>query len=386
MTEGLPAEGCIDIGLSVADGRIASVDIRNHRNHAALVPLIGHSAEDGVRLLTRLYSVCRIAQGLAGAAAVEQAAGLRVGAIQDAARSTLLMAETVLEHASRAALDWPLLLGEPPDVAAVKILRAALADFHRDLYPDGDWMCPGGGRLMVDGKALAGRAMQAGRCLREAVFGGEAPLNPEAWQQWVAGGKTPAARLVAKLRADGLAGFGASLVTALPDLDSGTLDARLAADDGAFAARPDWLGSAHETGPLTRSSNHPLVAAILCEQGAGIEARIAARLVELDLTAQKMQDYLLGLCNDNGSMLTLVTGHGLGIVEAARGRLIHRVELQEGCLARYQILAPTEWNFHPAGALAQGLVGAPAGADPAYRARLLVAALDPCVATRVRVL
>jgi len=176
-----------------------------------------------------------------------------------------------------------------------------------------------------------------------------------------------------------------SQVTALPDLDSGALDARLAADDGVFVARPDWLGSAHETGPLMRLWSHPLVVAIRRERGAGIEARVAARLVELELTVQKLRDYLLGLCNDQGSMLTLVTGHGLGIVEAARGRLIHRVELQEGHLSRYQILAPTEWNFHPNGALAQGLLGAPAGADPSQRARLLVAALDPCVATRIRV-
>ena len=53
----------------------------------------------------------------------------------------------------------------------------------------------------------------------------------------------------------------------------------------------------------------------------------------------------------------------------------------------YTIVAPTEWNFHPQGALAQGLVGRRvADAEHAVRdARVLVQALDPCVACGVEV-
>jgi len=53
----------------------------------------------------------------------------------------------------------------------------------------------------------------------------------------------------------------------------------------------------------------------------------------------------------------------------------------------YRIVAPTEWNFHPDGALVRGLIDRPAAdADTACRdAALLVQALDPCVAYAIEV-
>jgi coenzyme F420-reducing hydrogenase alpha subunit len=78
-------------------------------------------------------------------------------------------------------------------------------------------------------------------------------------------------------------------------------------------------------------------------------------------------------------------GEGLAQVEAARGVLVHWLRLEGGSVAGHRILAPTEWNFHPQGALAQGLAGLPAGSGLAGLARLLVDAVDPCVACHVEV-
>jgi Ni,Fe-hydrogenase I large subunit len=65
---------------------------------------------------------------------------------------------------------------------------------------------------------------------------------------------------------------------------------------------------------------------------------------------------------------------------------VHWVRLTEGQVDDYRILAPTEWNFHPDGALAAGLLGLPADADLASLARLLVDAIDPCVESSVEVI
>ena len=77
----------------------------------------------------------------------------------------------------------------------------------------------------------------------------------------------------------------------------------------------------------------------------------------------------------------------LGAVETARGLLLHRVRLVDGRVAHYQIVAPTEWNFHPDGALVRGLRTMVADDDETLeqRARLAVQALDPCVAFRIEV-
>jgi len=135
------------------------------------------------------------------------------------------------------------------------------------------------------------------------------------------------------------------------------------------------------TGPFTRHAGHPLVAAL----GQGLSARLAARLLELDLSLRRMQELVHGIEADQGLQLPPASGTGLAVVEAARGRLAHRLELENGKVTRYQILAPTEWNFHPQGALPQGLLGQPAGDDALQRVRHLIAALDPCVACKIEV-
>ena len=72
---------------------------------------------------------------------------------------------------------------------------------------------------------------------------------------------------------------------------------------------------------------------------------------------------------------------GIGQVEAARGRLVHCVELERGVVKHYQILAPTEWNFHPLGVVARGLETLTTKNEILLRkqADLLINAIDPCV-------
>ena len=74
-------------------------------------------------------------------------------------------------------------------------------------------------------------------------------------------------------------------------------------------------------------------------------------------------------------------------VENARGLLIHLVRFDTERAATYRIVAPTEWNFHPAGAMAAALLGSPAP-DPetlCLRATRIAQSLDPCVACRVEI-
>jgi coenzyme F420-reducing hydrogenase alpha subunit len=72
---------------------------------------------------------------------------------------------------------------------------------------------------------------------------------------------------------------------------------------------------------------------------------------------------------------------GLSQIEAARGRLIHRVALRGRRVSRYQIVSPTAWNFHPVGPAAEGLRRV-VNNDPEgvpNKAALLIEAIDPCV-------
>ena len=79
-------------------------------------------------------------------------------------------------------------------------------------------------------------------------------------------------------------------------------------------------------------------------------------------------------------------GRGLAQVEAARGRLVHGVEIEDGIVRRYAVLAPTEWNFHADGGAALGLAEiASHERDAREIADLFVTTVDPCVGYELRV-
>jgi Ni,Fe-hydrogenase I large subunit len=63
------------------------------------------------------------------------------------------------------------------------------------------------------------------------------------------------------------------------------------------------------------------------------------------------------------------------------------MEVEQGRVKRYRIVAPTEWNFHPRGPLVMGLAGTAAVDEEEARRKALwlVQALDPCVACAIEV-
>ena len=85
--------------------------------------------------------------------------------------------------------------------------------------------------------------------------------------------------------------------------------------------------------------------------------------------------------------MRLDADEGLATVETARGLLLHRACVRDECVVDYQIVAPTEWNFHPGGALVRGLEGIDSDDERGLlrSARLAVHALDPCVGFRIEV-
>ena len=148
--------------------------------------------------------------------------------------------------------------------------------------------------------------------------------------------------------------------------------------DPAFARHPTWRGAPAETGALARLQADPLLAELMRTSESNVPARFVARLRELALL-------LTGRTTATVGALTLPSGAGVAWVENARGLLVHQVRLDGQRVADYRIVAPTEWNFHPGGALALELSGTRAGDRDSLRIRTtrLVESLDPCVVCRV---
>jgi Ni,Fe-hydrogenase I large subunit len=132
--------------------------------------------------------------------------------------------------------------------------------------------------------------------------------------------------------------------------------------------------------------------------------RIAARALEAQLVADKMTDWLNELEDNLGRrVLAMHNGtrwdpdswpnscRGFGRHEAPRGSLGHWVEIEDGAIRNYQVIAPSTWNGGPRDAMGQrgpyeaALIGHPV-ADPDKPLELLrtIHSFDPCLACAVQ--
>jgi len=151
-----------------------------------------------------------------------------------------------------------------------------------------------------------------------------------------------------------------------------------------------------ETGALARQlvDGQPLIRAVVAQRGAGVAARVLARLVEFCRVVPAMERWLDGF--DLGAPWCVTRRpaeacSGVGLVEAARGTLGHWLTLRRGSIHRYQIVAPTTWNFSPRdaagrpGALEQALAGLPVPAQGTLPAAVhhVVRSFDPCMVCTV---
>lgn len=354
-------EGRVRVSARFDGERLESVSVRSDRPMAANALLAGRTGEEALALLPSVFAVCGHSQATVAAAALDVAAGIVPPQAVQRRRERELAAETAAEHAFRLLLDWPRLAGVEEDVTLLARIRSLLA---RAPESEASW---GTAR-----DALIG--MVQSRILGAGLDTWLEQFSASEWLEWARSGRTATARTLAALCP--ATEWAAPETAFLADLGH----ARLAEDIAApalgqpgFEARPELDGGPAECGPLARNRLHPAVRDLARRDR--IVARAFARLAEF---AQILREEN---CAGRLDQVALGPGRGAATGEMARGLLTHAVELEDGRVRRYAIVAPTEWNFHPAGPLYRELEGRPArNAGEARRALEFAAAtLDPCV-------
>jgi hydrogenase large subunit len=159
---------------------------------------------------------------------------------------------------------------------------------------------------------------------------------------------------------------------------------------------PRLDGRVVETGALARqlAAGHPLLCDLVGREGGNVRTRVIARLVEVACVLPWMMRWLDALRSrepfHHASELRR-DGQGEGLIEAARGALGHWLSVRDGRIERYQIIAPTSWNFSPRdaagtpGALEAALVGTPVndGETQPVAVQHVVRSFDPCMVCTV---
>lgn len=309
--------------------KVRQVAIASTRPQASVL-LQDQTAQGAEQTARLLFNICGHAQGAAAA--------LAIAAAQDRAhpaRAELQLAvacEALQEHLWRLLLDWPLLLG----------LSKAEKDFVR-WYGMLRGIVAGQSDLRIVRQEFEHRwlGMTAAEWLSCSSL--------DALQLWWRAGSSPAARLLAALEQMDRASVPTNAW--LPDWSAEQASLATADQRGVdFALQPHDGGVPAETGALSYYTDTPLLRDVLLQRPSRLLARLLARILDM-----------LDIVGDGGlarlDSTRTADGEGLAVVRTARGLLLHRVQLLEERVVYYQIVAPTEWNFHPQGVLVQGLVG-----------------------------
>lgn len=159
---------------------------------------------------------------------------------------------------------------------------------------------------------------------------------------------------------------------------------------------PRLGGRVVEVGALARQmvAGDPLASGLVAASGGTVRDRVVMRMVELARLVIAMEGWVRGLrpgapfC---AAMPQPRNGSGIGLTEAARGALGHWLDVENGMIRTYQIIAPTTWNFSPRdaagtpGPLEQALAGTPVqpGDTTPVAIQHVVRSFDPCMVCTV---
>ena len=129
----------------------------------------------------------------------------------------------------------------------------------------------------------------------------------------------------------------------------------------SWSKAPRFDGHAAEAGPLSRCimtgnpKNHDhqwkdtLFVDIMSHMGPSVFTRTLARVHEAPRLYNQIVQWL-GEVDLDGEFYIKPTerdGKGWGATEAARGALAHWIEIENGVIKNYQVMAPTTWNVGP---------------------------------------
>jgi hypothetical protein len=351
----MTAEGKVTIDLPATPGAPVGIHYLAPADVTRL--LIGKTPEEVLKIIPLVHGVCATAQTHASVLALEGALGIAAPEQTLSARQALTMMECLREHAVRAIMDWPKLMGRKGEGMVARQAMAFPSRFQAG-FAGAAGAFGLNAEIVANLRHLSEALDEAAAFLETNVFGEAADLwllrrGHDQLRQWAVAADTTAARFVGWLfdtRRFGIA---------------------------AVAAFGTGAGGVDATSFVRRSSD-PLLVSL----GApALGGRFVARLVELARLPGEIRAVLAGEATVPAPVAT-----GRGEVEAARGPLRHWARVEEGRVREYRIVPPTACNFASQGVASRCLdeIAAMDRTEQQLCAHLVVNAVDPCVAYEVR--
>lgn len=177
---------------------------------------------------------------------------------------------------------------------------------------------------------------------------------------------------------------GKSIVTAVSNVDTRYIEESIQKDTVAKAVT--YKKKLYEVGPLARGmvAKTPIVKSLHKRYKDSLLTRIFARIHETALLLEYSKNILSKLTLDEPSctldtQVKIYEFEGVGVVEAARGSLIHKTVVKNGEISNYEIITPTQWNLSHGTKEEQGIaVEAMVGSKSIEEATFIFRAFDVC--------
>ena len=121
----------------------------------------------------------------------------------------------------------------------------------------------------------------------------------------------------------------------------------------SFAKNVTFKDKYFEVGPLSRAiiNKNGLIKDSHSKYEDSIVSRIVARVLEIPQLLNHTKNLIKQINLDEPSYIkpkidiSKITSSGYSAVEAARGTLIHKVNLENGIIKKYDLITPTQWNL-----------------------------------------
>lgn len=368
------------------DGKvIQEVLIRSTRPKELTRLLEGKAPEEAFYLIPLLFSLCGSSQTVAAAMAIESLRGVKVSKEIATLRSVLIYLETAKELALRLSKDW---LKDDSVIDVLGLIACyqsalnhfsfalTLQDAHQKPVEEACYLAllerleeillPL--TLFCEQSRVCDKAEESKTDQQLEVLAGLAHYLNERFEGVELGVACKALRINPEYVRDKLESDEASLFCAQPYI------------------QVNGVHDCAETGVWSRNEQSTYICTAKERGDHQVTLRFLALVHELAMIPEKIRLLIKG----SGEQLVSCLSSGLIRVNAARGELIHNVSLERvnGCekIKSYHIIAPTEWNFHPAGSLVSMLQGAVISKEHLMLLiDKLILAIDPCVAYDIKI-
>ena len=177
---------------------------------------------------------------------------------------------------------------------------------------------------------------------------------------------------------------GKSIVTNVSNVDVRYVLESL--QEGTVAKAVTYKERLYEVGPLARGmvAKTPIVKNLHKRYKDSLLTRVFARVHEVAQLLDYAKALLKNLRLDEPSVTLVAHGlpqdfEGTGVVEAARGSLIHKTTVKNGAISNYEIITPTQWNLSHGTKEEQGIaIEAMVGSKSIEEATFIFRTFDVC--------